>query len=103
MENKKAWKDLKKRRMLFLLAWIGWIPIGGGIIYIGSRFIQKPYIDYLSFLLLFLWGFLFLIRFGLRLVTFRCPNCNERFGNTFTNLFRKECIYCKTDISKEKL
>jgi hypothetical protein len=95
-----AWERLRRFRRQFLWAWLGYVPIGFGVAYLGflvTRSFVVGWIAAVALMLLFL-------AIGIRFQSFPCPRCGEPFfgrrGTFFglpwasNNVFRRTCGSC---------
>lgn len=89
-----AWSCYRRRRNQFLLALVGWFPVGVGVGYVTQRFPGLwPYSSFVGVLLL-----VSLILTGSRLSEWPCPRCREPYFTTwwfnFNDPFIQRCVHC---------
>src|SRR5215469_9727894 len=91
-----GWQRYRRLTWQFLLAWLGcpiaiWL-VGG----LSSRYLPESAAEYLVAALLVACFIAFLVT-GIRLQTFRCPRCSERFsmrGFSQYSVFARKCRHC---------
>src|SRR6266550_5395774 len=99
-DYRESWADLGRRRRHFLFFWLGWVPVGGGIMFalvvavhaLRKIGISTPDAAIIVFFvaLIAVWGYFFVTTF-FRLGAFLCPRCG---GNGIVNLWRRHCPNC---------
>ena len=86
------WENVRKKRNLFYLWWLGWIPIG----LIGAKFLKhffgdSPYYGYGMILFWFVGWQLILAQ----LKALRCPRCGNRaIANPYFFMKDARCKEC---------
>ena len=93
-----AWRDCRKRTIIFWIVFLGYMP-GVGVIF----FAVGPSLAALTgiklndsgIMIAFCWMVAFAIT-GFRLSLFRCPRCGQSFfwGSWYTNTFARKCVHC---------
>ena len=86
------WLEYRKRRNLFLLAILGYVPIVFLITLATTRLFHTTTP---GFVVAFGWMAFFAIA-GIRFQTFRCPRCNKWFFAKwwYHNIFARRCVHC---------
>jgi len=88
-----AWKDFKRRQRINWILWIGYLPVGGLAIWIGSLVGS----DIPAFIIVIPW-FCAIPVAWIYLLSFRCPRCSRlfffRFGAAWQNPIRLRCVHC---------
>jgi hypothetical protein len=92
-DYREQWQEYRKRRNLFFLIWLGYIPAVGLTTILVSRMIGTftP-----SFVFAGVWMVLFAIA-GTRLSGWRCPRCGKPFSRKSwydKGLLARKCVHC---------
>jgi hypothetical protein len=94
MDTTNFWEQVRQRRNLFFLTWVGWLPVGG--IFIGGYQVITGHEAPPSFVypLFYLYGAIwFWTAFRIRLL--RCPKCRKSAIATPFFLMRDaKCRHC---------
>lgn len=88
----EQWDEYKKRRRIFILVWLLYLPVAGGI----ALFFKKMFgSEELILPVVFAWMVFFLIA-GLRMTFWKCPKCGNSFFFKFSeiNIFPQKCVHC---------
>jgi hypothetical protein len=89
-----AWQDYRRRRLWFLVIWLGGFAAVVILIYSLATVIPS---DLLFYLIGGSWGMGFLVA-SLRLSYFRCPRCHKWFflrPFIIHNPFAQRCVHCR--------
>jgi hypothetical protein len=87
-----AWKDYRRRRLLWFVVWLGGVPIVFAISY---PLMQLLHSDLPFYIFGGGWMVLFLI-VSMRLEWFKCPRCHHWFFMTwwYHNPLSRRCVHC---------
>src|SRR6266550_8969240 len=86
-----SWEDYRRRRRLFLIAWLGYLPGMGAIAILLERIFHN---EVIIMAVALCWMVFFAVS-GSRLISFRCPNCRKRFFRSwYSNAFARKCMHC---------
>jgi hypothetical protein len=92
-----AWRDLRRRRIIFYAVWVGYVPAVFAIYYVALRPLLHVFMikeDYLVLPVAGLWMVAFLVA-GIRVQLFRCPRCHQWFfAKWYSNPFTRKCLHC---------
>jgi hypothetical protein len=80
----EQWEDYRKRRLIFLSVWLGWVPVGLTVVVLLSQVFTKEIVDRAFFAFFGIWGLVFWWT-GYRLIYWRCPRCDNYY---FVGLIR---------------
>src|ERR1700747_3573322 len=89
-----AWRDYRRRRLWFLVVWLGGFAVVVTLFYSFGAVIHSELPFYV---IVGSWGLGFLVS-SLRLSYFRCPRCRKWFFlRPFLshNLFARRCVHCR--------
>ena len=98
-EINKAAREIRKRKIIQCVAFIGWVPFG---VSLWTLFPDNLYVE----ILIYTYFFSFFGVHGFIVIFTRCPSCKKYFffRNIFTaNLFINECMHCGLSIRKADL
>jgi len=92
VEQSRAWEDYRRRRRLFLIAWLGYLPGAGLIGFLLAQVFQNDS----AFVAVALCWMVFFAISAEWLRRFPCPNCGKAFFHTWlwNNPFAKKCLHC---------
>lgn len=94
MDTTNFWQQVRQRRNLFFLTWVGWLPVGGisAVAYQAISGHKAP--PSFMFPLFYSYGAIwFWTAFRIRLL--RCPRCGERaFAHPFFFMRDAKCRHC---------
>lgn len=87
------WKGYKRARNTFLLLFVLYVPVCGGIAIVSIRLFDTftP-----GFVAAFLWMALLVVS-GTRVNLWRCPNCGQWFSGTWwynLGFLARRCVHC---------
>src|ERR1700745_1068184 len=88
----QQWNEYKRRRNLFLLAFVGYLPV---VSTLGSLSVRVFHTQSLFPIVAFSWmGFIAVA--GLRFNFWPCPRCGKWFAATcwYKNPFARRCVHC---------
>jgi hypothetical protein len=92
-----AWRDLRRRRIIFLAVWLGLTPALLAIYYVALRPLSQLFTikeDYLVLPVAGVWMIAFMIA-SIRVQLFRCPRCQQWFfAKWYYNPFARKCVHC---------
>jgi len=88
----RQWNEYRKRRNLFLFAFLGGLPIVSGLGSLGSWVLHTL----APFPILAISWIAFFVVAGIRLSCWPCPRCGDWFAATWWshNLFAQRCVHC---------
>ncbi len=92
-DYRASWSRYKKRRVLFVLAFLGYVPICDAFAKLTKRVFGTfdP-----AFILALVWMAMFYIA-GTRLLSWPCPKCGKCFSGTGwqnKGLLAPKCVHC---------
>jgi hypothetical protein len=88
------WQEVRRRRNLFFLVWICWLPVGGIFLGLSALLLghEPPLAAMLT--LFYAWG-AFWFWTGWRLKQLRCPRCQKRaIAHPFFFMRHAQCKHC---------
>lgn len=92
-DYQQRWRDYRKRRNLLVFAFLGYVPIVGGLGYLSWTLLHTEDFFYVLAPSWMVFAAIASLRFHL----FRCPRCGKRFfmKRLYHNLFASRCLNCK--------
>jgi hypothetical protein len=92
MTGFEQWREYRKRRNLFLFAFLGFVPTVGAF---GSLTRRMPHTEVLFAIFAFSWMAFFAVAI-IRLNSWRCPRCGNWFAAKwwYRNPFTQRCLHC---------
>lgn len=89
----EQWRDYRKRRRIFLVVCITYLP---GVFILAYPLIRLVGSDHPVYIIAGTWMLGFLIA-GLRFSHWRCPRCGNWFFAKwwFVNQFARKCVHCQ--------
>lgn len=87
---KTAWQKYRRLRVLFPLAFLGWLPFG----YVGSAVFRFFRWNTDIVMILLLAWIPFISIFGWQWAFWQCPRCRYAFKGIYDPFFPKRCHYC---------
>ena len=92
MPYEDNWIDYRKRRRLFWIVFLTYVP---GASFIGILLEKTIGSEYPIYIVAILWMLAFAIT-GLRLTYWKCPRCNKHFFAKWwgVNQFARKCLHC---------
>ncbi|MDD5492036.1 MAG: hypothetical protein PHV60_05075 [bacterium] len=93
MSYEHQWQEYKKRRNLFWIIWLTYLP---GVLIIGYP-LGKFFRSETPFIILAVVWMVFFIIAGTRFSYWKCPRCgNSYFAKWwYANQFVRKCVHCK--------
>ncbi len=85
-----AWQKYRRLRVLFPLAFLGWLPFGVAVFLVFGLFHWNPYI---ATIIVLAW-IPFISIFGWQWAYWQCPRCGYAFKGIYDPFFPKRCYYC---------
>jgi DNA-directed RNA polymerase subunit RPC12/RpoP len=94
-----AWADLRKRRIRMWIAFLSWVPVGGGLSVLAERLLP-----FNLGLLVALPLMTLVVGLSIHAALFRCPRCGERFqvGRSLKDPKGRRCMNCGIRIGTSK-
>jgi len=88
-----AWREYRRQRSLYILAFLSWMPVGGGIIVLADRLRWNAAAALAA---LIVWAFVILVQ-GWRWSLWPCPRCGKAYRGwiSFPLVLPRRCYYCK--------
>jgi hypothetical protein len=94
MDDTTFWKQVRQRRNLFFLCWVGWLPVGGMVIGLYSLIFGHEAPDSVGFSLFYFYGAIWFWT-AIRLKLLRCPRCHKRaIAHPFFFMQDAKCKCC---------
>jgi hypothetical protein len=87
-----SWKGYRKRRRLFWIVFLTYLP---GASFIGILLERIFNSEYPIYVVAILWMIAFAVT-GLRLTYWKCPRCDNHFfaKRWYVNQFARKCLHC---------
>ena len=97
----RQWQDYRRRRNLFLFAYIGWLPLAVVFILVAILlFGDKPHYDKPVGAIAICCWMAFFVFASMRFSGFRCPRCGNKFFIqrrlmfSSYSMFATKCVHC---------
>jgi hypothetical protein len=89
-----AWQKYRRLRVLFPLAFLGWLPFGGVVGVILAAFDLSGNVWGIVWTILVLAWIPLIPIFGWQWAFWKCPRCGFAFKGPLDSFFPKRCQYC---------
>src|SRR5271157_3457985 len=91
-ESVDSWEGYRKRRNMFLFAFLGYVPI----VFVIAMATERLFHNITPASVVAIGWMIFFAVAGIRYQTFRCPRCGKWFFAKwwYHNIFTRRCVHC---------